>query len=110
MMVMTKGHEDLHHDECVMQIFGLVNALLARDLQTKKQDLNIQCYVILPLSYDCGVVGWVPHCDMLHSLIQGDYCEGKSLLKMKRCAMLNISPDYEHHDKMALIRALHPLF
>lgn len=41
-MFLLKGHEDLRQDERVMQLFGLVNALLARDRQTKKHDLNIQ--------------------------------------------------------------------
>jgi FKBP12-rapamycin complex-associated protein len=91
---LLKGHEDLRQDERVMQLFGLVNALLARDRQTKKQDLNIQRYGISPLSHDCGVVGWVPHCDTLHSLIR-DYREGKIPLNMENRAMLNISPDYE---------------
>ena len=68
-MFLLKGHEDLRQDERVMQLFGLVNALLVRDPQTRKQDLKIQRYAISPLSHNCGVVGWVPHCDTLHSLI-----------------------------------------
>jgi len=39
---LLKGHEDLRQDERVMQLFGLVNALLVRDPQTKKHDLKIQ--------------------------------------------------------------------
>jgi FKBP12-rapamycin complex-associated protein len=68
-MFLLKGHEDLRQDERVMQLFGLVNALLVRDPQTRKQDLKIQRYAICPLSHNCGIVGWVPHCDTLHSLI-----------------------------------------
>lgn len=41
-LFLLKGHEDLRQDERVMQLFGLVNALLARDRQTKRLDLNIQ--------------------------------------------------------------------
>lgn len=63
---LLKGHEDLRQDERVMQLFGLVNALLVRDPQTKKHDLKIQRYAVSPLSHNCGVVGWVPHCDTLH--------------------------------------------
>jgi serine/threonine-protein kinase mTOR len=43
---LLKGHEDLRQDERVMQLFGLVNALLVRDPQTKKHDLKIQRYPI----------------------------------------------------------------
>lgn len=91
---LLKGHEDLRQDERVMQLFGLVNALLARDRQTKKHDLNIQRYAISPLSHDCGVVGWVPHCDTLHSLIR-DYRQGRIPLNMENREMLKIAPDYD---------------
>ena len=75
---LLKGHEDLRQDERVMQLFGLVNALLARDGRTNKHELNIQRYAIAPLSHNAGVVGWVPHCDTLHCLIR-DYREGKKV-------------------------------
>ena len=39
---LLKGHEDLRQDERVMQLFGLVNALLAKDRRTNNQDLSIQ--------------------------------------------------------------------
>ena len=92
---LLKGHEDLRQDERVMQLFGLVNALLVRDPQTKKHDLKIQRYAISPLSHNCGVVGWVPHCDTLHSLIR-DYRNSKKIpLNMENREMVKITPDYD---------------
>eukprot|EP00977_Amphora_coffeiformis_P012914 scaffold3287_cov181-Amphora_coffeaeformis.AAC.3 len=92
---LLKGHEDLRQDERVMQLFGLVNALLARDPQTKKHDLSIQRYAISPLSHNCGLVGWVPHCDTFHSLIR-DYRVNKKIpLNMENREMLKLAPDYD---------------
>lgn len=92
---LLKGHEDLRQDERVMQLFGLVNALLIRDPQTRKHDLKIQRYAISPLSHNCGVVGWVPHCDTLHSLIR-DYRQSKKIpLNMENREMVKIAPDYD---------------
>lgn len=92
---LLKGHEDLRQDERVMQLFGLVNALLGRDPQTRKHDLKIQRYAISPLSHDCGIVGWVPHCDTLHSLIRS-YRESKKIpLNMENREMLKIAPDFD---------------
>lgn len=92
---LLKGHEDLRQDERVMQLFGLVNALLARDRRTNNHDLNIQRYAISPLSHNCGVVGWVPHCDTLHSLIR-DYRETKKVpLNMENREMMKMAPDYD---------------
>jgi FKBP12-rapamycin complex-associated protein len=93
---LLKGHEDLRQDERVMQLFGLVNALLEGDRQTKKQDLRIQRYAVAPLSHNCGLVGWVPHTDTLHSLIR-DYRHTKKIpLNLEHREMLRIAPDYDH--------------
>ncbi|KAL3925177.1 MAG: hypothetical protein SGILL_000585 [Bacillariaceae sp.] len=92
---LLKGHEDLRQDERVMQLFGLVNALLERDRQTKKQDLRIQRYAVAPLSHNCGLVGWVPHTDTLHSLIR-DYRQSKKIpLNLEHREMVRIAPDYD---------------
>jgi len=78
-----------------MQLFGLVNALLERDRQTKKHDLRIQRYAISPLSHNCGLVGWVPHTDTMHSLIR-DYRQAKKIpLNLEHREMLRIAPDYD---------------
>ncbi len=76
---LLKGHEDLRQDERVMQLFGLVNTLLASDPETLKRHLNIQRYPVIPLSPNSGLIGWVPHCDTLHALIR-DYRESKKIL------------------------------
>ena len=50
---LLKGREDLRQDERVMQLFGLVNALLANDRDTCKHDLAIRRYAVIPLSHNC---------------------------------------------------------
>lgn len=74
-----KGHEDLRQDERVMQLFGLVNSLLLANTDTCRRNLTIQRYSAIPLSPNSGLLGWVPHCDTLHSLIR-DYREKKKIL------------------------------
>ncbi|KAL3924907.1 MAG: hypothetical protein SGILL_000756 [Bacillariaceae sp.] len=92
---LLKGHEDLRQDERVMQLFGLVNALLERDRQTKKHDLRIQRYAVAPLSHNAGLVSWVPNTDTLHSLIR-DYRQTKKVpLNIEHREMLRIAPDYD---------------
>jgi FKBP12-rapamycin complex-associated protein len=92
---LLKGHEDLRQDERVMQLFGLVNALLVRDPQTKKHDLKIQRYAISPLSHNCGLVGWVPNTETLHSLLRDFRSAKKIPLNMENREMVKISPDYD---------------
>ncbi|XP_013416422.1 serine/threonine-protein kinase mTOR-like [Lingula anatina] len=93
---LLKGHEDLRQDERVMQLFGLVNSLLMNNPETFRRNLTIQRYSIIPLSTNSGLIGWVPHCDTLHSLIR-DYREKKKiLLNIEHRIMLRMAPDYDH--------------
>ena len=93
---LLKGHEDLRQDERVMQLFGLVNMLLTADPDTFKRHLSIQRYAVIPLSQNSGLIGWVPNCDTLHTLIR-DYRESrKILLNIEHRLMLQMAPDYEH--------------
>jgi len=91
-----KGHEDIRQDERVMQLFGLVNTLLANDPECLKRHLNIQRYAAIPLSTQSGLLGWVPHSDTLHMLIK-DYRESrKILLNIEQRIMLQMAPDYDN--------------
>ncbi|CAG9564541.1 unnamed protein product [Danaus chrysippus] len=94
-MFLLKGHEDLRQDERVMQLFGLVNTLLQADPDTFRRDLAIQRYAVIPLSTNSGLIGWVPHCDTLHSLIK-DYREKrKILLNIEHRIMQRMASDLE---------------
>lgn len=75
---LLKGHEDLRQDERVMQLFRLINALLANDPATSKSSLGIRRYSVMPLSNNSGVIGWVPNCDTLQKLIK-DYRESRNI-------------------------------
>ncbi|ANB15187.1 phosphatidylinositol kinase-related protein kinase TOR1 [Sugiyamaella lignohabitans] len=90
-----KGHEDIRQDNLVMQLFGLVNTLLADDPECFKRHLNIQRYAAIPLSPKSGLLGWVPHSDTFHYLIR-EYRENKILLNIEHRIMLQMAPDYEN--------------
>jgi len=92
---LLKGHEDIRQDERVMQLFSLVNMLLANDNESRKRHLNIQKYPTIPLSTQSGLFGWVPNSDTLHVLIR-EYRESrKILLNIEHRIMLQMAPDYE---------------
>ncbi|CAI5438055.1 unnamed protein product [Caenorhabditis angaria] len=94
---LLKGHEDPRQDERVMQLFGLVNTLLANNSETCRRNLTIQRYAIIALSKDSGLIGWVPNCDTLHSLVK-EYREKKAKLSLslEHKALQKMSADTEH--------------
>ncbi|CAM6130085.1 unnamed protein product [Calypogeia fissa] len=100
---LLKGHEDLRQDERVMQLFGLVNTLLANSRLTAEKDLSIQRYSVIPLSPNSGLIGWVPNCDTLHTLIR-EYRDARKMpVNMEHRLMLAFAPDYEHLTLMAKV-------
>lgn len=93
---LLKGHEDMRQDERVMQLFGLINKLLAQNPETSKRDLRMRRFPVIPLSPNTGMQGWVENTDTMHVLIK-DYREPRSiLLNIEHRLMLQMAPDYEH--------------
>jgi phosphatidylinositol kinase/protein kinase (PI-3 family) len=62
-----------------MQLFGLVNTLLAVDTDSFKRRLHIQRYTVIPLAPNAGLLGWVHDTDTLHVLVR-DYRESRKIL------------------------------
>lgn len=90
-----KGHEDIRQDSLVMQLFGLVNTLLANDSECFKRHLDIQRFAAIPLSPSAGLLGWVPNADTFHELIK-EYREPRKIyLDVEHRIMLQMSPDYD---------------
>jgi len=96
---LLKGHEDLRQDERAMQLFGLVNTLLANHSNTHKRHLSIEQFSVIPLSQNSGLIGWLQHCDTMHTLIK-DYRELRGIpLSCEHRLMLQFAPDYDHLTK-----------
>jgi len=62
-----------------MQLFGLVNTLLAVDPDSFKRQLHIHRYPVIPLAPNAGLLGWVQDSDTLHVLVR-DYRETRKIL------------------------------
>lgn len=79
-----------------MQLFGLVNNMLATDRATAERDLSIARYAVIPLSPNSGLIGWVPNTDTLHALIR-EYRDARKVpLNVEHRLMLGMAPDYDH--------------
>lgn len=89
------GHEDLRQDERVMQLFGLVNTLLAVDADSFQRHLHIQRFPVIPLAPNAGLLGWVQDSDTLHILVKDYRDSRKILLNIEYRLMLQVS-SYGH--------------
>lgn len=53
------GNDDLRQDAVMEQVFDLVNVVLGCDRETKKRDLKVRGYTVLPLAAQAGVLEFV---------------------------------------------------
>lgn len=102
---LLKGHEDLRQDERVMQLFGLVNTLLASTDSCARHDLGIQRYSVVPLSTNSGLIEWVPQCDTLHTLVRDSRLSRSVLLNIEHQLMLHFAPDLESFTVLQKVEA-----
>ena len=96
---LLKGHEDLRQDERVMQLFSLVNNLLAVDTDCFKRRLHIQLFPVIPLAPNAGLLGWVKDSDTLHVLIRDYRDSRKVLLNIEYRLMLQVSAWTSGYDR-----------
>ncbi|KZT10138.1 uncharacterized protein LAESUDRAFT_748044 [Laetiporus sulphureus 93-53] len=54
-----EGGDDLRQDAVMEQVFDLVNVILRRDRETRKRDLGIRGYKVIPLAAQAGVLEFV---------------------------------------------------
>ncbi|KAJ1444226.1 kinase-like domain-containing protein, partial [Pelagophyceae sp. CCMP2097] len=68
---LLKGHEDLRQDERVMQLYRLVNALLAKAQRPGRHGgaPALRRYAVLPLSNSLGLIGWVRDCATVYQRV-----------------------------------------
>ncbi|KAF7334695.1 Serine/threonine-protein kinase TOR [Mycena venus] len=91
-----KGHEDLRQDERVMQLFSLINTLLAVDTNSFRRHLNIQRYPVIPLAPNAGLIGVIQQSDTLHELVRDYRHSAKFPLNMENRLILEMAPNYEN--------------
>ncbi|XP_033740359.1 serine-protein kinase ATM-like [Pecten maximus] len=55
---LVKGRDDLRQDAVMQQVFSMVNNLLKKKSETRKRDLQIRQYKVIPLSQCSGLLEW----------------------------------------------------
>ena len=54
-----EGDDDLRQDAVMEQVFDLVNVVLRRDRETKRRNLSVRGYKVIPLASQAGVLEFV---------------------------------------------------
>lgn len=69
---LLKGQDDLHQDAVMQQVFTMMNDMLSKSTATRKENLLVRTYIIVPLSKRSGILEWCSNTTPL-----GDYLAGQ---------------------------------
>lgn len=56
-----------------MEFNNLVNRLLRKDSETRKRNLFIKTYTVIPLRHDCGLIEWINDLEGYRATVIGTY-------------------------------------
>ncbi|XP_016893203.1 serine/threonine-protein kinase ATR isoform X2 [Cynoglossus semilaevis] len=86
--MMCKPKDDLRKDCRLMEFNCLINKCLRKDAESRRRELHIRTYAVIPLNEECGIIEWVNNtAGLRHILIKlykerGIYLSGKELRKL----------------------------
>jgi len=106
---LLKGNEDLKQDERVMQLFKLVNSVIADSVASRRrsgvfpttpgieslENVTINRYAVVPLSNNAGLIEWVHGCETMHAIIKEERERKKIPLSIEHNLMRSVYTRYE---------------
>lgn len=85
---LVKCRDDLRQDAVMQQLFDVINKLLQDHPETRKRQLRIRGYKVIPLSPRSGVLGWVEN-----TIPLGEYLVGTNANTIASSAHYRYRPD-----------------
>ena len=64
---LAKPKDDLRKDSRMMEFTGMLNNMLQRDPTTRRRQLYLRTYVVVPINEDAGLIEWVLHTSTFRS-------------------------------------------
>ncbi|KAG8580917.1 hypothetical protein GDO81_007479 [Engystomops pustulosus] len=94
-IMMCKPKDDLRKDCRLMEFNSLINKCLRKDAESRRRELHIRTYAVIPLNDECGIIEWVNNTAGLRNILiklykeKGVYMGGKEL---RQCMLPKSAP------------------
>ena len=92
---LLKGKEDLRQDYILVQIFNIINTIIARDRISKNKDLFISLFNVVSLSQKSGLISWINNSDSMNKIILEQRNNSDSIPNIELKTLNNLYPKYE---------------
>ena len=67
---LCKPKDDLRKDARMMEFTGMLNRLLTKDAGSRRRNLYIRTFAVIPLTEESGMIEWVPNLKGLRNILQ----------------------------------------
>ncbi|XP_033634079.1 serine/threonine-protein kinase ATR-like [Asterias rubens] len=74
-VMMCKPKDDLRQDNRLMEFNGIVNKCLRKDAESRRRQLHIRTYAVIPLNEECGLIEWILNTAGLRYILHKIYKE-----------------------------------
>ncbi|XP_071509803.1 serine/threonine-protein kinase ATR-like [Diadema antillarum] len=74
-VMMCKPKDDLRKDNRLMEFNGIINKCLRKDVESRRRELHIRTYAVIPLNEECGLIQWVNNTSGLRPILHKIYKE-----------------------------------
>ncbi|XP_044288721.1 serine/threonine-protein kinase ATR isoform X2 [Varanus komodoensis] len=74
-IMMCKPKDDLRKDCRLMEFNSLINKCLRKDAESRRRELRIRTYAVIPLNEECGIIEWVNNTAGLRNILNKLYKE-----------------------------------
>ncbi|KAF3701011.1 Serine/threonine-protein kinase atr [Channa argus] len=86
--MMCKPKDDLRKDCRLMEFNCLINKCLRKDAESRRRELHIRTYAVIPLNEECGIIEWVNNTAGLRHILtklyssRSAYCRSTAVMSM----------------------------
>ncbi|OCF42201.1 serine/threonine-protein kinase ATR [Kwoniella heveanensis CBS 569] len=70
---LCKPHDDLRKDARLMDLNSMINKLLKSATESRRRQLYIRTYAVMPLNEECGLLEWVANTYALKGILEKGY-------------------------------------
>ncbi|KIR51714.1 serine/threonine-protein kinase ATR [Cryptococcus gattii Ru294] len=70
---LCKPHDDLRKDARVMDLNSMINKLLKSASESRRRQLYVRTYAVMPLNEECGLLEWVTNTHGFKGIVETNY-------------------------------------
>lgn len=70
---LCKPHDDLRKDARVMDLNSMINKLLKSASESRRRQLYVRTYAVMPLNEECGLLEWVTNTHGFKGILETNY-------------------------------------